>query len=58
MQAVGSIGHLHDRFTDHRTAIYAHDVPHVLAFWGALAVLTLVFLGLTLYAMRWKDSGE
>ncbi|HEX5548402.1 MAG TPA: ABC transporter permease [Ktedonobacterales bacterium] len=55
MQAVGSIDHLHDKFTDHSTAFYAHDAAHVLAFWGALVVLTLVFLALTLLAMRRKD---
>ncbi|HEY1388573.1 MAG TPA: ABC transporter permease, partial [Ktedonobacterales bacterium] len=55
MQAVGSIDHLHDKFTDHSTAFYAHDAAHVLAFWGALAVLALVFLVLTLLAMRRKD---
>ncbi len=55
MQAVGSIGHLHDKFTDHSTAFYAHDAAHVLAFWGALVVLTLIFLLLTLLAMRRKD---
>jgi ABC-type multidrug transport system ATPase subunit/ABC-type multidrug transport system permease subunit len=57
MQAVGSIDHLHDKFTDHSTAFYAHDAAHVLAFWGALAALTLVFFVLTLLAMRRKDTG-
>jgi ABC-type multidrug transport system ATPase subunit len=56
MQAAGSIDHLHDKFTDHSTAFYAHDVAHLLAFWGALVMLTLVFLALTLLAMRRKDA--
>jgi ABC transport system ATP-binding/permease protein len=58
MQAVGSIDHLHDKFTDHSTAFYAHDAAHLLAFWGALVVLTLVFLVLTLLAMRRKDVSD
>ncbi|HEX5156170.1 MAG TPA: ABC transporter permease, partial [Ktedonobacterales bacterium] len=56
MQAAGSIDHLHDKFTDHSTAFYAHDAAHVLAFWGALVALTLVFFVLTLLAMRRKDA--
>lgn len=56
MQAAGSIDHLHDKFTDHSTAFYAYDAAHVLAFWGALVALTLVFFVLTLLAMRRKDA--
>lgn len=56
MQAAGSIGRLQDRFTDHSEPFYSRDVLHLVAFWAALAVLTLFFLGLTLYVMRRKDA--
>ena len=57
MQAAGSIVGAQDRFTDHAVfPFYASDPPHVFAFWGALLLLTTLYLGLTLLAMRAKDA--
>ena len=58
MQALGTIDRLHNRFTDHSNAFYANDGAHVLAFWGALVALAVVFLLLTVVAMRRKDLDD
>ena len=48
MQAAGSIVGIRDRFSDHMNhPFYTSDVSHLLAFWLALVVLILIFLGLT-----------
>jgi hypothetical protein len=55
IEALGSVGRLHDTFTQHDVAFYHADASHLLGYWAALAGLTLGFLVLALSFLRMQD---
>lgn len=59
MQALGSIAHVRDRFSDHlHQAFYAATPLHVIGFWWALVLLGAIFFALTLVALRRTDTAQ